>query len=46
MPRPSVIVAIFGSEGKWVALDHDLRRTYLDEGTVLGWCELPDIPEC
>jgi hypothetical protein len=42
-PRP--IVAVFGSEGKWVAEDHNYRRTYLDPGTVLGWRELPQEPD-
>ena len=39
------IVAMFGSESKWLAVDHDLRRTYLDPGTVIAWRELPDDPE-
>ncbi len=43
--RTRVIVALFGSESKWVAEDHDLRRTYLSEGTVTGWRELPEMNE-
>ena len=35
----------FGSEAKWVAEDHDGRLTYLDEGTVVGWQEMPVLPE-
>lgn len=38
-----VIVAEFGSEGKWLARDHDYRLTYLDEDTVFGWRELPGV---
>lgn len=41
----SLIVARFGSEGMWMAEDHDGRLTYLDPGTVVGWQELPNIPE-
>lgn len=43
--KPKIIVAIFGSESKWLALDHDGRLTYLEEGTVLGWREMPTVPE-
>lgn len=42
---PTLIVARFGSEGKWVAEDHDMRVTYLDQGTVIGWQEMPVFPE-
>jgi len=42
---PTLIVARFGSEGKWVAEDHDMRVTYLDQGTVIGWREMPVFPE-
>lgn len=38
------IVAVFGSESKWLALDHDGRLTYLGE-SVLVWCEMPELPE-
>lgn len=40
-----VIVAEFGSEGRWLARDHDYRLTYLDSISVLGWRELPDVPD-
>ncbi len=42
---PLLIVARFGSEAKWVAEDHDGRLTYLEEGTVVGWQEMPAVPE-
>lgn len=35
------IIGFYGSEGKWLAYDHDGRTTYLDQGVVLGWRELP-----
>ena len=40
-----VIVGCYGSEGKWLAYDHDRRTTYLDDAAVLGWRELPEVPE-
>ncbi len=36
------IVAFVGSEGKWMALDHDERITYLQPGCVFGWREIPE----
>lgn len=45
-PRPRLITAVFGSEGVWVAEDHDWRRTCLKPGTVLAWRDLvvPSFP--
>lgn len=42
-PLPRLIIAVFGSEGKWCAVGHDLRRTILEKGTVLAWRELPEL---
>lgn len=43
--RGRIIVARFGSEGKWLAEDHDLRLTYLERDFVIGWREMPEIDE-
>lgn len=42
---PQLIFGRFGSEGKWVAEDHDGRLTYLDPWLVVGWQETPTLPE-
>jgi hypothetical protein len=42
--KPRVIVAVYGSEGRWVAEDHNQRRTYLDATSILAWREQPAIP--
>jgi len=39
--KPRTIVAFYGSEGKWCAYDHDGRVTFLEEGTVTDWREIP-----
>jgi hypothetical protein len=45
-PMVRQAVALFGSESKWVAIDHAQRRTYhFSEGSVFRWRELPDMPE-
>lgn len=38
----SITAFFFDEEGRWYASDHDFRATPLDEGTVLGWRELPE----
>jgi len=45
LTRARLITAEYGSEGKWLAIDHDFRLTELDPGTVLGWREMPEVPE-
>ncbi len=41
--KPQIIIAFFGSEGKWCAEDHNGRVTYLDNALVHGWRELPEV---